>query len=79
MSESETSSDVDAATLRALMGRPDYLRFWLSRVAATLGVQIQSVALGWQVYAVARETMNVAQSAFFVGMIGLAAFIPVFL
>ncbi|MCA6254054.1 MAG: MFS transporter, partial [Phenylobacterium sp.] len=47
--------------------------------AATLGVQIQSVALGWQVYAVARETMNVAQSAFFVGMIGLAAFIPVFL
>jgi len=79
MSESETSRDVDAATLRALMGRPDYLRFWLSRVAATLGVQIQSVALGWQVYAVARETMNVAQSAFFVGMIGLAAFIPVFL
>ena len=79
MSESETSRDVDAATLRALMGRPDDLRFWLSRVAATLGVQIQSVALGWQVYAVARETMNVAQSAFFVGMIGLAAFIPVFL
>lgn len=47
MSESEPSRDVDAATLRALMGRPDYLRFWLSRVAATLGVQIQSVALGW--------------------------------
>lgn len=76
MSESPTQDDL---TLRALMGRPDYLRFWLSRVASTLGVQIQSVALGWQVYAVARETMNVAQSAFFVGMIGLAAFIPVFL
>ena len=79
MSESEISREADAATLRALMGRPDYLRFWLSRVASTLGVQIQSVALGWQVYAVARETMDVAQSAFFVGMIGLAAFIPVFL
>jgi MFS family permease len=76
MSESPTEDDL---TLRALMGRPDYLRFWLSRVTSTLGVQIQSVALGWQVYAVARETMNVAQSAFFVGMIGLAAFIPVFL
>ncbi|WP_333808678.1 MFS transporter, partial [Phenylobacterium sp.] len=72
------SFDDDDLSLRALLGRPDYLRFWLSRVAATLGVQIQSVALGWQVYAVARETMNVAQSAFFVGMIGLAAFIPVF-
>ncbi|AWM76873.1 MFS transporter [Phenylobacterium parvum] len=76
MSESLTPEDL---SLRALMGRPDYLRFWLSRVASTLGVQIQSVALGWQVYAVARETMSVAQSAFFVGMIGLAAFIPVFL
>lgn len=61
------------------MGRPDYLRFWLSRVASTLGVQIQSVALGWQVYAVARETRSVAELAFFVGMIGLASFIPVFL
>jgi MFS family permease len=75
MSESPEDDDL---TLRALMGRPDYLRFWLSRVASTLGVQIQSVALGWQVYAVARETMDVASSAFFVGMIGLAAFIPVF-
>ncbi|MCA6283517.1 MAG: MFS transporter, partial [Phenylobacterium sp.] len=73
------SFDDDDLSLRALLGRPDYLRFWLSRVSSTLAVQIQSVALGWQVYAVARETMNVAQSAFFVGMIGLAAFIPVFL
>ena len=72
------SFDDDDLSLRALLGRPDYLRFWLSRVSSTLAVQIQSVALGWQVYAVARETMNVAQSAFFVGMIGLAAFIPVF-
>jgi MFS family permease len=76
MSESPAEDDL---SLRALMGRPDYIRFWLSRVASTLGVQIQSVALGWQVYAVARETMDVARSAFYVGMIGLAAFIPVFL
>lgn len=65
--------------LRDLLRRPDYVRYWLSRVASTLGVQIQGVALGWQVYAVARETMDVARSAFYVGMIGLAAFIPVFL
>ena len=66
-------------SLKALLGRTDFVAFWLGKVAATLGVQIQSVALGWQMYALARETMSVAQSAFYVGMIGLAAFIPVFL
>jgi MFS family permease len=63
----------------SLLRRPDYMLFMVSRVTAVLGVQIQTVALGWQVYAVARETMPVAQAAFYVGMIGLASFIPVFL
>ncbi len=66
-------------TVRALLAERDYVKFWLTRVMATLGVQIQSVALGWQIYSLARETMSVAQSAFYVGMVGLAAFIPVFL
>jgi MFS family permease len=63
----------------ALLKRRDYMLFWSTRVASTLGVQIQSVALGWQVYEVARRTMSVAESAFYVGMIGLATFIPVLL
>jgi len=66
-------------SIRELLKRGDFMRFWTARVAATLGVQIQSVALGWQMYAVARETMDVKQAAFYVGMIGLAAFIPVLL
>lgn len=66
-------------SVRALLKRRDFMLFWTARVAATLGVQIQSVALGWQMYAVARETMDVKQAAFYVGMLGLAAFIPVFL
>jgi MFS family permease len=66
-------------TLRGLLKRRDFVMFWTARVAATLGVQIQSVALGWQMYAVARQTMDVKQAAFYVGMIGLAAFVPVFL
>ena len=69
----------EPSTLRALLKRRDFVLFWLARVAATLGVQIQSVALGWQMYAVARQTMDVKQSAFYVGMLGLAAFVPVFL
>ena len=63
----------------ALLRSRDFMLFWSTRVASTLGVQIQSVALGWQVYEVARRTHTVAQSAFYVGMIGLATFIPVLL
>ncbi|KQW73069.1 MFS transporter [Phenylobacterium sp. Root77] len=66
-------------TARELLAHRDYMLFWSTRVASTLGVQIQSVALGWQVYAVARQTHSVAQSAFYVGMIGLVTFIPVLL
>lgn len=63
----------------ALLRSRDFMLFWSTRVASTLGVQIQSVALGWQVYAVARRTHTVAESAFYVGMIGLVTFIPVLL
>ncbi len=74
-----TDTPAEDLSVRALLKRRDFMLFWTARVAATLGVQIQSVALGWQMYAVARLTMDVKQSAFYVGMIGLAAFIPVFL
>ena len=64
---------------RDLLRQRNFMLFWVARMIATLGVQIQSVALGWQVYAVARQDYSVAESAFFVGMIGLASFTPVFL
>jgi MFS family permease len=64
---------------RALLRERDYLLFWGSRWCGAFAAQIQSVALGWQMYALARRSMGVEQSAFLVGMIGLAAFVPVFL
>jgi MFS family permease len=64
---------------RALLKERDYLFFWASRWTGSFAAQIQSVAMGWQMYALARLTHTVAESAFLVGMIGLAAFIPVFL
>ncbi|CAN7214958.1 MFS transporter [Phenylobacterium sp. LjRoot219] len=64
---------------RALLKERDYLLFWGSRWCGAFAAQIQSVALGWHMYALARQTMSVEQSAFLVGMIGLAAFVPVFL
>jgi len=64
---------------RALLKERDYLLFWVSRWTGSFAAQIQSVAMGWQMYAIARQTRSVQESAFLVGMIGLAAFIPVFL
>jgi MFS family permease len=57
----------------------DYLLFWGCRFAGNLGVSIESVAIGWQVYAVARRSMDVEHAAFIVGMVGLASFAPLFL
>lgn len=64
---------------RALLKERDYLAFWCSRWAGGFAAQIESVAMGWQMYALARQTRSVEESAFLVGMIGLAAFAPVFL
>jgi MFS family permease len=64
---------------RALLKERDYLLFWTSRWTGAFAAQIQSVAMGWQMYAIARLTHSVKESSFLVGMIGLAAFIPVFL
>jgi MFS family permease len=64
---------------RALLKERDYIAFWCSRWTGSFAAQIQSVAMGWQMYAIARQTRSVEESAFLVGMIGLAAFAPVFL
>ncbi|MDP3660387.1 MFS transporter [Phenylobacterium sp.] len=66
-------------TVAELLRQRGFMLLWGSRVTSTIGVQIQSVALGWQVYETARLTMSVSESAFWVGMMGLAAFVPVFL
>ena len=57
----------------------DFGLFWGARFTAILGAQAQAVTLGWQVYAIARETRSVPEAAFLVGMIGLAQFLPLFL
>ena len=74
--ESEPASD---GTLRDLLKQRDFVFFWFSRWTAVLGVQIQSVALGWHIYDIARRTMPVNEAAFMVSMIGLVSFIPVLL
>jgi MFS family permease len=75
----ETSTPLPPPSARALLKERDYLAFWMSRWTGAFAAQIQSVAMGWQMYAIARTSRSVEESAFLVGMIGLAAFLPVFL
>jgi MFS family permease len=63
----------------ALLREGDYLRFWASRFMGSLGSQIQSVTMGWQVYALSRHTLGVGASAFNVSLIGLITFAPLFI
>jgi MFS family permease len=81
MSDLPTASaePVPDTSTRALLRERDFMLFWAERFISTLGVQIQSVAVGWQVYAIARLTRSVGESAFLVSMIGLAQFLPLLL
>src|SRR5688572_9201809 len=49
-----------------------FVRYWLSRLAAGFAVQIQTVAVGWQVYDMTRDPLDL-------GLIGLSQFLPALL
>src|ERR1700728_4018105 len=68
-----------APSARALLREGDYVRFWASRWMGSLGSQVQSVTMGWQVYALSRQTLSVGASALNVSLIGLITFAPMFL
>ena len=57
----------DHAALRQLLAVRPYVWLWVGRTSARLAVQIQSVALGWQVYTVARQSGEVKQAALALG------------
>ncbi len=57
----------------------NFRAYWLSRFSGTIAVSAMSIVIGWQVYNLARETMDIRQAAFMLGMIGFAQFVPLFL
>ena len=69
-----------AASARDLLRQRNYLCFWASRWMGGLGVQIQSVAMGWQVYDLSRQQLHLGINAasFNVSLIGLITFAPLF-
>ncbi len=58
---------------------PAFRAYWLSRLAGTIASTALAIIIGWQVYGIARETMDIRDSAFLLGMIGAAQFVPLFL
>ncbi|WP_448578852.1 MFS transporter [Thermaurantiacus sp.] len=57
---------------------PAWRAFFAARITATLAMMMMVIVIGWQVYDIARETRSVRESAFLLGMVGLAQFAPVF-
>ncbi|HJV34372.1 MFS transporter [Geomonas sp.] len=62
----------ESTTLSSPLSHPPFRRFWLGRLASTLAYQMQGVAVGWQIYAL-------TGSAWYLGLVGLAQFLPMFL
>lgn len=56
----------------------DFGLYWGASVFEGVAVQIESVTIGWQVYTIARMSLSIKESAFMVGMVGLAQFLPMF-
>ena len=51
------------------LSHPSFKRFWLGRIAGTMGAQMLMVALGWQMY-------DLTGSAWDLGLVGLYQFAP---
>ncbi len=57
----------------------NFRAYFLSRLLGTIAISAQAIIIGWQVYAIARQTMDIREAAFLLGMIGLVQFVPLFL
>lgn len=65
-------SSLTSPDIKDLLHNRSLLLFWSSRVASILGNQMLAVAVGWQIYAL-------TNSPFYLGLVGLAHFLPMFL
>ena len=48
---------------------PSFQRYWAARLCVTLAIQMQAVAIGWQIYDMTRRPLDL-------GLVGLAQFLP---
>ena len=57
---------------------PAFRAFWVARLATTIAQMAMVIVIGWQVYDIARRTMDVGDAAFQLGLVGLVQFVPLF-
>ncbi len=57
-------------------GIRDFRLLWVGRLIAVLAIQIQSSALLWQVYTIARREHPIEQASLYLGLVGLVQFLP---
>jgi MFS family permease len=57
-------------------GIRDFRLLWIGRVLAVLAIQVQSSALLWQVYTIARREHPIEQASLYLGLVGLVQFLP---
>ena len=56
----------------------DFRFYWTARLASTIGSMAMVIVIGWQVYDIARQTMDVKSAALQLGLIGVVQFVPLF-
>ena len=66
------STGESSASQWAVFRHRPYLIYWLARSLTSFAVQIQVVALGWQIYDLTRNPLDL-------GLIGLSQFAPALL
>src|ERR1700694_2133489 len=59
----------DARAGRAAFTNPDFSLFQIARFLIVAAVEMQAVAVGWQVYDITKRALDV-------GLVGLAQFLP---
>ena len=63
------STGSDGQRLGRLLAHPGFVRFLTARFAVSIAAQMQTVAVGWQIYAITHDPLDL-------GLIGLSQFLP---
>lgn len=67
------------AEIHPLVAYPQLRAYLTARLAATLAQNAMVVVIGWQVYDIARRTMDTKDAAFQLGLVGIVQFLPLLL
>src|SRR3954466_14375493 len=56
----------------------DFRLYWVARLSSTIAQMSMVIVIGWQVYDIARRTMDQHHAALQLGLIGVVQFVPLF-